>query len=247
MTDSNRPRWGYRLATVKAYIMAHPFATNSEIIKATACSQKTISTARGELRKEGFAPRLNADRRSRPFPLEGAPDPTPATPATPEVPEIIAQTTKQVFEMLDAADPGDEWTIPQQRQWLMRLVKNVNEPYQLRMAALVQYNKLSENTSERDALGPGAPLNDKERIMRLSLLMRACGPKLTLRAYEEAFNVSAEEENVIEAVDSGSTAAEATSTSDAEGHDSSLPTTSENHSPSGLGEGPTPDSGGDPS
>lgn len=197
-TEKQRIKSAQKLrGLVKAHLLADPSAPTEKIIKATGCSPALVTIARKELRDSGFHTRAHGDHKTptvTPTPadlrIEGASE-------EPIIPIPLAGTS-DLMDLLDQKHDADggEYTIEKQRKWLRQVQRDEQHPIQIRMAALQMYNKLNvEDVNERDALGPGAPLTDKERINRIALLMKSCGPKLVLKAYEEAFNVTAEATN----------------------------------------------------
>lgn len=163
---------------------------------AVGCSAAMVTNCRNELRLAGMLVRPHADHTSPPDvpPLDGTP----------------MRGTAEVLEILDAekaTHEGGQMTADEQRTFLTNLSRDTTEAPQVRMAAMAMYNKLVESTTERDALGPGKPLTNPERIMRLALLMRALGPAVTLKAYKEAFAIKGEELHD-ETMDAGSSPTE---------------------------------------
>jgi len=244
---TNSPKKPSVKAMAKAFIIANPLATNAQIIKATGCSPSIPSMARNELRAAGFHVRAAYDQTTPGIPgtpgqfMGSLPQAPPHEASAPEPEKVPMRGTAEIMDLLDeeATKHVGEMTLEWQRKFLTQVSRDKNEPVQLRMAAMAAYNKLAESTSERDALGPGKPLTDKDRITRLSLLMKACGPTLVLKAYEEAFNVSAEEPDE-EAMDSGDDTEEAEGATPSTGHPSPLSPTGEADGTSGLGQGDAP-------
>lgn len=227
---------------VKAFLIANPLATNAQVIKATGCSSSLPTMARNELRAAGFHVRARFDQTTPG--ITGMPgsfqqELITATEGTPDATATPMRGTAEVIDLLESAKTSDkELTAEEQRTFLSKLARDKNEPPQIRMAAMTMYNKLvSDDTDERDALGPGKPKTRADRVTRLSLLMRACGPTESLDAYKMAFNVEEESE---EAMDTGNDAAQAEGPATAEGHTSALPADGQDHGASGLGSGDSP-------
>ena len=171
--------------TVKAFLLANPLATNDTVAKNTSASTSLISKVRKAMEKDGLLLRSYYNRRSNPD--------KPLT-LDEDLPIVVPmQGTKEILDLLEQqTEIAGEMTPEEQRKFLTSVARDKNEAMQIRMAAMVHFNKLAESTSERDALGPGKPLTNADRRMRMSLLMRACGPALVLSAYKEAFEIGEE-------------------------------------------------------
>lgn len=217
------PRKPTMRSLIKAFLIANPHATNTMVMIAIGCSPAMVTNGRNELRIAGMLVRPHADHTS---PLDVPSTDVPATPV-PVVDDIIItpmRGTAEVLEILDAeraTHDGGQMTPDEQRAFLTNLSRDITEAPQVRMAAMAMYNKLVESTTERDALGPGKPLTRADSIMRLSLLMRAVGPMVTVKAYEEAFSVKAKE-LYEEGLDARNLASQIENSPASEGHTSTL-------------------------
>jgi hypothetical protein len=211
---------------IKAFLIANPHATNAMVMAAVDCSTAMVTNGRNELRVAGMLVRPHADHTS---PLD-----VPPTSPVPVVDDIVItpmRGTAEVLEILDiesATHEGGQMTPDEQRKFLTLLSRDTTEAPQVRMAAMAMYNKLVESTTE--------PLTRADIIMRLSLLMRSQGPSIVLKAYEEAFNVKAEDLHA-EAMDARSPAAQAEVTALAEGYTSTVHLINGHNSANTMGTG----------
>jgi hypothetical protein len=181
----------------REYLLLHPTASNRDVVRVVGCSDRMVSLVRAGMRADGSLIRAASDYTSLQTmdSTEGenksAADEFPTQNVIPGLDPVSTKTLLSLVEEKreEIETGGHEWPVEEQLSFLRRLGKTHDNP-QVRMAALALYNKISSDQGQRDALGPGEPLNDTDRVVRLSLLMEACGPRVVLLAYEKAFKIS---------------------------------------------------------
>ena len=163
----------------RTYILSNPTAGNVEVVKVTGVSTRTASSVRSELRAEGLISETVFGDWRTPKPRE--------TGTSPE--GVIVQGTSELLARAEQAQSvaGHEFSTEEQLALCRRLANDPREGSQVRLAALTVYNKIQSQLGNREELGPGKPLTDEDRIVRLSLLCQAVGFQTAVKAFERAF------------------------------------------------------------
>lgn len=185
--DSERNKRGSATLVAREFILRNPTISNEAAVKATGLSERIISKARKELRSLGFAHPLPSDHRSNDTPSIEEPTRLPADPD-----KLATQGMAQLMEMVDEETKRQDATElepPEMRKILARIARAPNSPPQVRIAAVTAKTKLDAETADRHSLGPGPPLTREDAIVRLALLLEACGPDIAAEAMERAFSI----------------------------------------------------------
>lgn len=188
------------LKKARSYILAHPTESKSQIALATGLSDSTIARARADLIQEGaVAPYRKTGVVVMPPPPQAA-EPGEGTPLTgPIQPPRSAkggntlldhEAMKAMADMVDlAVETGDDEKVHKAllKQCLTFAFRADLHP-DTRMSASQMWSKLKDQAKQKD-LGPGKPKTREEAVGRLSDMMIAAGPEITVEAVHIAFEM----------------------------------------------------------
>lgn len=206
----------------RAEYLRHPDASISEVAKATNVGIRTVARAREQLVKEGLIPAgrnatdTGADAAAlavaaKSLPVTGGSaedDPdlddsdvtggngAPETPIAPPKPKkgsvIDGEAMRALGELLDELEDADDETT---RKQMLRQVKRFAFDPQLhadtRMSASQLWAKLVDMQRAREQ-GPGVPMTFAAAKQRCVDFLKACGAKVAVPAFYEAFNLTEE-------------------------------------------------------
>lgn len=163
------------------YFFKHPYATNVEAAKACAVSLRTATLSRQKAVASGLIKASFYDHMPK--------IPKLPTSDTSTDESIEVKGTEELLRLAEeeSRKQGKEWTTVDQLEFMWKIAHDPTEGTQIRMAAVSQYNKIKTDVGARDALGPGKPLTEEDKVIRLSLLMQACGKQTVNKALEHAF------------------------------------------------------------
>jgi hypothetical protein len=184
------------LQAAKEYLRINPSASNAKVVEDLSVSLATVSAARSFLVQTGQISRSFYDRSSPALepPAEPAPGPIVVTGV-----DDLEKTFAAREAVADASHggAGEPLTPEEQRQRLSNLARqaSLTGNFQLEIAAIQALARLDAQIGARDRLGPGPPLTDEDKIHRLSLLIEACGKRITRKAWRKAFGVELTAEN----------------------------------------------------
>lgn len=191
-----------RLKQARAYILANPTMTKSQIVLLTGLSDSTIARARRDLVTEGL---LQASRNApvqEPTPDTIAGQPEEAAENTPAPETTVKRPVKggtsildhaammQLAEMIDTAvESGDDAYIQKMliKQCLVFALRTDLHP-DTRMTASQMWGKLRDMARAKD-LGPGKPKTRADAVLRTRDMLIAVGPEITVEAVRLAFDV----------------------------------------------------------
>ena len=201
-TDANGiplSKWS-SIERAKEYILAHKDESKEEQSLGSGLSDRTISRARAELIYEK---KLAPSRKNKPkikkvvkfvHVEQAAPvpkSPSPAEPAPPSSGSLLdSEAMKALSDLIDeAAEESDDAVVHKRllKQCLMFAFDTRLHP-DTRMSASQMWSKLKDQTKARE-LGPGKPKTRTEAIKRVSDILTAVGPEITMSAVEMSFNV----------------------------------------------------------
>lgn len=155
-------KYGWKAKVVRRFILANPYATINECVKATRTAQRTVSRVRKDLIAEGLV---------MPYHL-GRPPGIPLPPDPPPEGLLPANVEEQIRKDLDAAvAKGRILTREERRIRLSAFAEHPLVPTQAKIAALKELE--ATEPPQETLLGPGAPLTREERIERATLLCEA--------------------------------------------------------------------------
>jgi hypothetical protein len=202
-----------RLERAKSYILDHPDESKEQQALGCDVSTSLVALARAALIRDGL---LAPSRKNQPQTstslakkFRGAASDTPHAPGDRSSPdgdpvgERPPETPSKPAGMLDhaamtamadmiAVTDGPEMDDAEVHRRLLRQSLTFAFDSKLhpdtRMSASQLWAKLKEQTKSRN-LGPGAPVSFESGVSRLSELMVACGPTMTLAAVNSAFDV----------------------------------------------------------
>lgn len=196
-----RGRPGVLRAQVREYLLRNPTAPDRDVITATHASRKTVYQARKELSSRGLIPLADRDRynvkRLDRFPhgvLPGDSIP-PRSEGFPTDPTALPeQGLGDLMKLVDVeagklGKEETELTPAEMKRILARLARHPNLAPQVRIAAIAQKARLDSEARDPHSLGPGPPLNREAALIRLTLLLEACGLDLAVAAMERAFHL----------------------------------------------------------
>lgn len=198
-----------RIRQAREFLVIHPDMSRSQVSASTGISEATIARARRDLVAEGtLSPARNAPPQPQEL-LPRTPDPDPsaiadaaereggAPPAAPPPSKKVGANTlldsaalMELAAMADEAiESGDDETIQKKlsKQALVFAFRIDLHP-DTRMSASQMYYKLKDMAKAKD-LGPGKPKTYAIGVDRLSDMMVACGPEMTMAAVHKAFEV----------------------------------------------------------
>lgn len=188
MPDS--PVYGEQKRRAIAYYIAHPDASQKDVMNALKISYNTASSARRSLVAKGI---LNGHRRGSAIPPKSDDPPPPPPPKSTEpsapVPvvkpgETLDDTAMREIATVDMALDDDETDEDAQKRMLAMVKSIVFNPKlhpDTRLTATQVWQKIKERALRRD-LGPGKPMTYEAARDRLSDQMTACGLVLTIDA-----------------------------------------------------------------
>jgi hypothetical protein len=165
--------------------LANPTAYNTDVVKATGCSQHLVSDVRSELIKEGLLRPATQDYTSQ-HNAYVAPE-GPAALEAQGIDELATAITRQISKR------GEIYTDEQILQKLSAIADDQSQTAQTQIAASVAIHRIKQAQGARDKLGPGPPLDDEAKIHRLSLLLEACGRKISYQAWRCAFKKASQQ------------------------------------------------------
>lgn len=226
------------LERARAYVLDHPDESKVDQAIGAGVSTATIATVRAKLIKQGL---LSPTRKLAP----PRPDPTPpvAKPRgnrspllpKPEEPEKPIAPPRKSQELLDheamlalsaladeIEDLTDEEKLKRLQKQALLFAFNTRLHPDTRMSASQMWTKLRDQAKSKD-LGPGEPLTFEEAVSRLSELMTACGPEITLAAVNAVYQVK--EDTNGEETDSGTPDESPPSDAGTAGHENPVPET----------------------
>jgi hypothetical protein len=177
------------------YLHGHPTATNEDVIKATGCSERSVSRARAMLVATGALQRSYFDRQHRSAgPIdelqEGAAGLAPARSAG-DLP-VEGPRDPLALEKALRADHGPALTTEQMKQRYSAIARYGAKTgeFTLEIQAMQALGRLDAQTGARDRLGPGAPHTREDRRDRVQPILEAAGPSIVAEAvvlaYDEA-------------------------------------------------------------
>lgn len=185
------PRRKGALQQAKEYLRINPSASNQQVVEALNVSIATVSAARSFLVQTGVISRSFYDRSSPTIegelPDESSPGPILATSGVSDLEQEMA--ARAAVEAATLTNTGLPLTAEEQRQRLSTVARNaaITGNYQLEIAAIQALARLDAQIGARDRLGPGPPLTDEDKVHRLSLLIEACGKRITRKAWEKVY------------------------------------------------------------
>ncbi len=186
------PRRKGALQQAKEYLRINPSATNAQVVEALNVSIGTVSAARSFLVQTGVIQRSFYDRSSPQIegelPEGSPPGPVLATSGVSNLEKEAEIRAKIAAETIGST--GLTLTAEEQRQRLSTVARNAatTSNFQLEIAAIQALARLDAQIGARDRLGPGPPLDDEQKIHRLSLLLEACGKRISRKAWEKAWS-----------------------------------------------------------
>lgn len=180
-----------KVQLAKEYLLAHPNATDAEIVGRLEISSRTVTYARQQLRLQGELPRSFYDRKSARV-GEGSAEPdTASDPSSGPVVALSIEDSKALESYLKGANVStDPLTVDQMRARYSAIARHAaaNKEFTLEIAALQALARLDQQVGARDALGPGVPHTREQRTTRVTMIVDAAGPSITadavVRAYE---------------------------------------------------------------
>lgn len=175
---------------IKAYILANPAASNSEIVEKTGASARTVSYVRSTLRSEGTnepSKRSEAKSDGEELVIESVAE------------MLTPQTIKEMaVDPTFGADLLDEDQIRTKLlQQVQRMAFDPQIGSQTKLDAIQVWVKLKD-IARAATMGPGNPLTEAEAVDRLSMIMQGCGPTVTIKALDRAFDKKGERDYEIE-------------------------------------------------
>lgn len=126
----------------RKYLLANPRASNAEAVKACQISPRLVTTVRAELRAAGLIPPAFGDWTSaRP------PAPPDATSVGSPAEQALLMGSIEFMEKAakEQADAGHEFSLEDQLRLCRRFANSSQESAQVRLAALVTYNKIKSD------------------------------------------------------------------------------------------------------
>lgn len=177
------------------YLIGHPAASNEDVVKATGCSPKSVTRARGMLVATGQLNRSWFDRQHRPSEgLAGlSPEPTVASPgATGADLPLVGPRDPAALEKALRTDLRPALTDEQMKQRysaIARYAATTGE-FTLEIQSMQALARLNASTGARNRLGPEAPHTREQRRDRVIPILQAAGPSVTaesvILAYDQA-------------------------------------------------------------
>lgn len=169
-------------AVVRDYIVRNPSASNNEVAQQTGASLRTVTYARGELRRLGIGKPAYGDRGQSAKPA--------GTVLAPEG-EYEVQTHADLKAAVEAdlrGESGDdselpEFTIPALKKSLWRVMHR-NSDDRVVVAAASALARIQSDIDARP-LGPGAPMTKADVKVRLKRILSAVGLNLVSEVLEE--------------------------------------------------------------
>lgn len=155
-------------------------------------STTAIAVMRAQLIKEGLlmpSRKSNEPPKVNPNPPEPASLPDAAVP--PSMLDHQAMTALADMIDLDNADLDDEEIHKRLIRQCVRFAFDPKLHPDTRMSASQMWQKLKDK-AKAGTLGPGTPLTFEAGVIRLSDILIACGPKMTVAAVNVAFEVKEE-------------------------------------------------------
>lgn len=173
------------LQLAKEYLLAYKTATNTDVVKATGVSIRTVTAARSALISMGLMQRTFHDRTS---PRQSEPE-QPEGGSLPLGPTLPVVGVDKLNELI-GQDQGDAITAEDARKRVSRIIRAAEtlKDHQLELAAIGMFARLDAQLGARDRLGPGPPLSKEAKIQRSSLIFEAIGPSIAGEALVVAFN-----------------------------------------------------------
>lgn len=175
------------------YLHGHPTASNEDVIKATGCSERSVSRARAMLVATGALQRSYFDRQHRSLgpsddPQDGAAGLAPASPGG-DLP-VVGPRDPAALEKALRADHGPALTTEQMKQRysaIARFGAKTGE-FTLEIQAMQALGRLDSQTGARDRLGPGVPHTREDRRDRVQPILEAAGPSIAAEAAVLAYD-----------------------------------------------------------
>ena len=158
----------------------------------------TAQRARNKLKKAGeLSPGFSPyDPRAGEYEVEPpVADPPPTTATAPPAllpPRDRALEASQLATTMDAAltnvlEGTVEVLTPEQTMQFLSEAVRLAPTIQLKTMVIRELNKARAAGAEQEALGPGPPLTEDDRIHRASLILQACGGDTARKAWAAAF------------------------------------------------------------
>ena len=171
-------------ARARTYILAHKDQSKFEQAMGSGVSQAVIARMRARLVAEGLLPPA---RKAPPTPVprrSAMPDGEPlAKPPT----MLDHEAMTALAEMIDTDDLDDDEVHRRLLKQCLQFAFNPKLHPDTRMSASQMWGKFRDQGRARD-LGPGIPVTFEDGVIRLSDMMQACGPKMTVAAVKVAFD-----------------------------------------------------------
>lgn len=181
---------------IRQYLLRNPHASNDEIAEKLYCALSSVSNVRKELIRAGLVEPSHRHRRSA-VPNKGS-----GTSAliqrimNKDVEDEERPGLRELNFLLKKEMPQgdvDDVTPEEYKKVLSRIIRRPDISAQVIVAAGNAKLKVDEYLADKKDLGPGSPITEEDAIVRLSLLMQACGRTITLKALKRAFHLSISE------------------------------------------------------
>lgn len=174
------------LQLAKEYLMAHPTASNEDVIQATGVSSRSVSSARQVLVQMGLLQRSFHDRRHR----SAEPDGTASAVELPthgpseEASDAMEVRRLAALEQSINKDIGEPLTPDEMRRRYARIADwaRNNKEFTLEIQAIQAHARLDSQLGARDRLGPGPPLTRPQKVERVGLICQAAAPSIVAEA-----------------------------------------------------------------
>lgn len=179
MTAIPKPTYPKKMMRARLEILRNPFLLDRDLAVLAGTSTRTVTSARASLIADGLiskdtqAPIDPVEKHKYSAPTEGGAD-------------LDTKPTNPAVDIGALLDADASLTPAAKRKILDDLAKSADNP-QVRIQAILASARLDAAEGKRDALGPGAPLTDEDKIHRLALLLEACGTYLATHAWKQAF------------------------------------------------------------
>jgi len=175
------------------YLIGHPAASNEDVVKATGCSPKSVTRARGMLVATGQLNRSYFDRQHRPSEgLAGPPpDTTVASPgATVADLPLVGPRDPAALEKFLRDDHRPSLTDEDMKQRYSAIARYaaMTGEFTLEIQSMQALGRLNAATGARERLGPGEPHTREQRRDRVVPILQASGPYLTAESVVLAFD-----------------------------------------------------------
>ena len=177
------------------YLIGHPAASNDDVVKATGCSPKSVTRARGMLVATGQLNRSYFDRQHRPTGPAGvdpetSQNPTGATSGpTGDVLPLVGPKDPAALEKFLRDDRRPSLTDEQMKQRYSAIARYaaMSGEFTLEIQSMQALARLNAATGARNRLGPGEPHTREQRRDRVVPILQASGPSLTAESVILAF------------------------------------------------------------